>query len=104
MITGLSKVIKIIGDTDKNNDNEGKNLLVVFSRKKERLEAITDNTFKELCCKGKQRKELHWWPHSGQEKFIFFNRGKIITCLYVDGNNPFERKWIKINFCRRDKG
>lgn len=35
MIIGLSKVIKIIGDTDKNNNNEGKNLFGVFSRKKE---------------------------------------------------------------------
>lgn len=35
MIIGLSNVIKIIGNTDKHNDNEGKNLFGVFSKKKE---------------------------------------------------------------------
>lgn len=35
------------------------------------------------------------------KKNLFFKLGKIITCLSIDGNNPFERKWIKTSFCRR---
>lgn len=73
LITGLINVIKITGDIDKNNGSEDKTRLECFLERMrgERLEAIMDNTFKELCCEGKQSKELHRQPWSDQEKFIF---------------------------------
>lgn len=104
MITGLSNIIKIIGDIDKNNDNEGKNRFGVFSRKKEGREMGGNygQYFQKALLQREAKKGVVLMASVRPREIYFFKMGKIIIRLYVDGNKPFVRKWIKTNFCRRE--
>ena len=85
MITGLSNVTKIIGDTDKNNDNEGKNLFGVFSRKKEGRE-IRGNYgqyFQRTLPQREAKKGVALVASVTPREIYFFNRGKDLWSKWV---------------------
>ena len=104
MITGISNVNWTLVTLIRAIVMKEKNLFGVFSRKNERRKIGSNygQYFQSFAAKGSKERNCTDGLNQARRNF-FFKIGKIITCLYIDGNNLFERKWIKTNFCRREK-
>lgn len=71
------------------------------SKKPETVTAF--NSFKQFCYKGEQRHgevaggEQRRWKRISEYFFFLFKKGEMIASPYANGNDPVERKTLKMH-------